>query len=131
MPYLSLLACVVASGGGGGQEHYDLKVDQFKRFPIEGYTVETHYTYVENGSKNYQGHLSECGQSNKVVHVYAELESDKCPVHILDTYFSKLPDNLPAFYLQWLSRVPADTSQPWYKKVRVGINLVISNLQAY
>ena len=47
----------------GGQEHYDLKVDQFKRVPAEGYSKETHYRYVENGSKNYQGRFSECNKS--------------------------------------------------------------------
>ena len=76
----------------------------------------------ENGSKNYQGRFSECSKSNKIVRVFAEPESDKCPVQILDTYLSKLPENPPAFYLQWLPRVPEDTSRPWYKRVRVGIN---------
>ena len=104
----------------GGQERYNLKVDQFKRFPVEGYSVETHYTYVENGSKNCQGRFSECGQNNKVVHTYAEPESDRCPVHILGAYVSKLPKNPPAFYLQWLPQILADPTRPWYKRVRVG-----------
>ena len=63
---------------------------------------------VENGSKNYQGCFSERGQKNKVVHAYAEPESDRCPVRILDVYLSKLPENPPAFYLQWLPQTPAD-----------------------
>ena len=54
--------------------------------------------------------------------VFAEPESDRCPVRIIDTYLSKLPENPPAFYLQWLPRVPADAAQPWYKRVQVGIN---------
>ena len=106
----------------GGQEHYDLKVDQFKQDPAVGYSKETHYRYVENGSKNYQGYFSESNKSNKIVKVFAEPESDKCPVRILDSYLSKLPKNPPAFYLQWLTRVPESSIQPWYKRVRVGIN---------
>ena len=86
----------------GGQEHYDLKVEQFTQLPGEGYSAETHYRYVENGSKNFQGRSSECGKGNKIVEVFAEPESDRCPVRVLDMYFSKLPENPPAFYLQWL-----------------------------
>ena len=84
----------------GGQEHYDLKVEQFTRVPAVGYTKEAHYKYVENGSKNYQGRFSECSKGNKIVEVFAEPESERCPVRILDSYLSKLPENPPAFYLQ-------------------------------
>ena len=56
----------------GGQEHYDLKVEQFTRVPTEGYSKEVHYKYVENGWKNYQGRFTECGKGNKIVKVFAE-----------------------------------------------------------
>ena len=106
----------------GGQEHYELKVEQFKRFPLDGYSTETHYVYTENGSKNYQGRFSECGQSNKIVRAFSQPESNRCPVRVLDAYLSKLPENPPAFYLQWLSKVPDDATRPWYKRMRIGIN---------
>ena len=48
----------------GGQEHRDLKCSQFTRVPADRYDGNTYYQYVENGSKNYQGHFSETGQSN-------------------------------------------------------------------
>ena len=108
----------------GGQEHYDLKVEQFTRLPGEGYSAKAHYRYIENGSKNYQGRFSECDKGKKMVEVFAEPESDRCPVRVLDMYFSKLSKNPPAFYHQWLPRVPEDSSQPWYKRVQVGINLL-------
>ena len=40
----------------GGQEHIDLTIDQFKRFPDDcSYDGNTYYEYTEHGSKNYQG----------------------------------------------------------------------------
>ena len=106
----------------GGQEHYDLKVKQFTRLPGGYLAAETHYRYMENGSKNYQGRFSKCGKGNKIVKVFAEPESDRCPVHVLIMYFSKLPDYPTSILFQWLPRGPEDSSQPWYKTVQVGIN---------
>ena len=39
----------------GGQEHHDLKVDQFQRFPqdLDVYNENVYYQYVEHGSKNF------------------------------------------------------------------------------
>lgn len=85
----SLLRAVFYTAGlhfslRGGQEHRDLKVDQLTRLPAEGYSTETYYQYVENGSKNYQGRFSEVGQQNKIVRAYASVESERCPVCIFD-----------------------------------------------
>ena len=93
----------------GSLEHYDLKVEQFKRFPSDGYSAETQYVYIENGSKNYQGRFFECGKGNKIVRAHAELECT------LDAYLSKFPEYPPAFYLQWLAKVPDETTRPRYK----------------
>ena len=95
----------------GGQEHRDLKQSQLSRVPSEGYDADTHYVYVENGSKNYQG-----------VRAFAQPTSERCPVHILDLYFSKLPPNATAFYMQPMMNVPVDPTRPWFKKTPVGVN---------
>lgn len=107
----------------GGQEHRNLRVEQLTRFPSDGsYCEGAYYQYVENGSKNHQGRFAEVGQENKVVRCYAQLDSSRCPVLILDRYLSKLPPNPPAFYMQWLVKTPIDSSRPWYKSTPVGVN---------
>ena len=106
----------------GGQEHHDLKVSQMSRVPSTGYDKSTHYVYVENGSKNYQGRFSETGQSNKVVRAYAQPGSDRCPVLILDKYLSKLPPNAVSFYMQPMLSLPGDVQKPWFKNSPVGVN---------
>jgi hypothetical protein len=105
----------------GGQEHRDLKCSQFARVPKDRYDSNTCYQYVENGSKNYQGRFSETGQSNKIVRAYAQPNSDRCPVRLLDSYLSKLPPGSTAFYMQPKQRVP-DPGQSWYKNTPVGVN---------
>ena len=106
----------------GGQEHRDLKVSQFSPNPSTRYDKGTHYVYVENGSKNYQGRFSETGQANKVVSAYAQPGSKRCPVKILDKYLSKLPSGAVPFYMQPLVSVPADPKKPWFKNVPVCVN---------
>ena len=106
----------------GGQEHRDLAVSQFRRFPSDvSYSADTYYQYAEYGSKNHQGKFDERG-SNKVNRAYAQLESDKCPVRILDLYLSKLPSNPKAFYLQPLPEAPMDPGKSWYKTTPMGVN---------
>ena len=48
-------------------------------------------------------------------------DSDRCVVHLLDLYMSKLPPDPSGFYLRLLDKVP-NGSRPWYCKSRVGIN---------
>ncbi|XP_011410282.1 PREDICTED: uncharacterized protein LOC105316787 [Amphimedon queenslandica] len=57
----------------GGQEHRDLTIEQFRRFPQDHgvYNEDTYYQYVEHGSKSYQGRLSDL-DSNKVSYIYAQ-----------------------------------------------------------
>ena len=107
----------------GGQEHRDLKCSQFSRVPASGYSAQTFYQYVENGSKNYQGRFCETGQSNKIVRAYAQPNSEsRCPVRILDLYLSKLAPGSTAFYMQPKQKAPSDSSQPWFKITPVGVN---------
>ena len=76
----------------GGQEHRDLKISQLSRVPSSGYDSNTHYVYVENGSKNYQGHFSETGKDNKVVRAFVQPGSSRCPVVIwINICLSSLP----------------------------------------
>ena len=105
----------------GGQEHRDLKVDQFRRVPSDGsYSKESFYEYVEHGSKNHQGKFAEI-DSNKVSRAFAQPGSGRCPVKILDLYLSKLPHNY-YFYMQPLQAVPSDPHRPWYKTTPIGVN---------
>ena len=109
----------------GGQEHRDLKFSQLVRVPSEGYDPGTHYIYTENGSKNYQGRFSETGQANKVVHAYAHVNSERCPVKVLDFYRSKvrdIPQSTNAFYLQPKVSLPLNLADPWFKNIAVGVN---------
>lgn len=106
----------------GGQEHRDLKVSQLRRVPASGYDDNTYYVYIENGSKNYQGRFSETGQQNKVVKAFAQPQSKRCPVKILDKYIAKLPPGCKTFYMQPLASCPVDPEKPWFKNVPVGVN---------
>ena len=106
----------------GWQEHQYLKVEQLTQVPVEGYSAETYYRYVENGSKNYQGRFSEAGPQNKIVCANASVDSPRCPVCVFDLYLSKLPCNSVAFYLQPLARVLTLLRKPWYKVTPVGVN---------
>ena len=92
------------------------------RVPSTGYDKSSHYVYVENESKNYQGLFSETGQSNKVVRVYPQPGSDRCPVLILDTYLNKLPPNAVSFYMQPMLSLPGDPQKPWFKNSPMGMN---------
>ena len=105
----------------GGQEHIDLTIDQFKRFPDDcSYDGNTYYEYTEHGSKNYQGKFADT--DNKICRVYAQPSSPQCPVNILDLYFSKLPSDAKAFYMQPLQKVPTDSASPWFTRCPIGVN---------
>ena len=55
---------------------------------------------------------------NKVVPLFRSPEpGEHCPVHILDTYYSKLPKEAFAndnFFFRPLEEVPTDSASPWY-----------------
>lgn len=56
-------------------------------------------------------------QKNKSVRIHAMCDSEKYLVRILDFYFSKLPVELKAFYLQPLAGVPEASGKPWFVNV--------------
>ena len=71
-----------------GQEHRNLKLSSFKRYEEPSH----HYAYTENSSKNRQGGFAQLRVENKVVPIFSNSSAeDRCHVHILDEYISKLP----------------------------------------
>ena len=108
----------------GVQEQYDLVPRQFSRFPPDAsvYDSSVYYEYTEFISKNNQHRFKAVNMQNKVSRAYAQVDSERCIVKLLDTYFAKLPPNALYFYMRPLEKVPADDSKPWYGKQRVGIN---------
>ena len=105
----------------GGQEHRDLSLDQFRRHPDDvSYDEQTYYEYTEHGSKNYQGKFGD--MDNKICRAYAQPSSPRCPVRILDLYFSKLPSGAEAFYMQPLQKVPANPTSRWFAQTPIGVN---------
>ena len=105
----------------GGEEHRCLKLSQIKR-----YSAPDHYVYTENSSKNRSGGMAQMRVANKVVPIYATPEAGiRCHVNILDTYFSKLPQEAMEkdnFYLQPLTKLPHDPQKPWFSTIPVGRN---------
>ena len=108
-------------GGGGGEEHWQLKLSQLKKF-----TDPLRYAYIENTSKNHSGILAQMRVKNKAVLIVAVPEvGTRCHVHVLDLYIQKLfqaaftHDN---FYVQPCSTVPDDSSKPWFTVNPIGKN---------
>ena len=59
---------------------------------------------------------------NKTGRVYAQVDSERCLVRLLDKYLLKLPENVLHLYVRPLDKVPDEESKPWYTKQRVGQN---------
>ena len=114
----------------GGQEQRDLSIHQFTRTPpdISIYGEHTYYEYTEYVSKNNQHRFKNIHSSNKVVKAYANVESCKCVVKILDLYLKKLPSEPKAFYLRPVSSIPKVPDKPWFINSPVGINTLNSIL---
>ena len=106
----------------GGTEHRDLKLSQFTRCS----DPDNHYIYTENSSKNRQGGFAQLRIENKVVPIFANSSiGDRCHVHILDTYISKLPEEVKEkdfFYARPLHAIPTDPKKPWFAPVPIGKN---------
>jgi len=98
----------------GGQEHCNLRVEQLTRVPVDRYDVKTHYQYIENGSKNYQGKFLEVRQMNKNCACLCSAWVTKMP----SLYFGLIS----AFYMQPMPQLPKLPSKPWYKVTPVGVN---------
>ena len=102
----------------GGSEHRSLKLSQFQRL-----SDPDRYLYVENGSKNHSGSLSERSVQNKQVPIYSTYDTvgERCHVHILDLYIDKMPEKAKQndwFYVRPLSGTPG--SGVWYFASPVG-----------
>ena len=59
---------------------------------------------------------------------YANVESCKCVVNILDLYLKKLSSEPKAFYLRPVSSIPKVPDKPWFINSPVGINTLNSIL---
>ena len=102
----------------GGSEHRNLKLSQFQRLGNPD-----RYLYVENGSKNHSGSMSERSIQNKQVPIYSTFETvgERCHVHILDLYISKMPEKAQQnnwFYLRPYSGKAS--SGAWYFSSPIG-----------
>ena len=79
---------------------------------------------MENVSKNRNGSFKQLHVKSKTVPIYACSEAGvKCPVNIIDFYFSKLPAKAfeaDVFYVRPLKDVPSDPSAPWNSAVPIG-----------
>ena len=102
----------------GGQEHRALKLSQLQR------CADDRYIYYENVSKNRNGSFKQLHVKSKVVPVYACPEAgERCPVHILDQYISRLPEEAKEkdlFYVRPLEKMPLEPSKAWYSSVPLG-----------
>ncbi len=112
----------------GGQEHRNLKLSQLDKCT----SPSLHY-YLENSSKNNPGGLANFKQEAKRVPIYSNSKAgDKCHIHILDLYFSKLPPDAwkkDYFYARPLPNVPSDPDKPWFSPVPVGKNMLATMLK--
>ena len=101
----------------GGQEHRALKLSQLQRDGEK-------YVYYENVSKNRNGSFKQLHIKSKVVPVFPCPEAgERCPVHLLDKYISKLPTaakEMDLFYVRPLDKKPQDPNMPWYSAVPLG-----------
>ena len=110
----------------GGQEQRSLAPSNFKWSAKPGCDLHS-VTYIEHGSKNRPGGLSDMRVENKEVTCHAVTEEiPKCLVFLLNKYLAKLPkyafeqDNI--LYLRPKATTPADLSLPWYEEAAVGKN---------
>ena len=111
----------------GGQEHRNLTISQFERLHDPD-----SFVYRENASKNKQGGLKQLKMDHKVVEIVTNpVVKERCPVYILDLYFSKLPSKAKEndlFYCRPLE-ICSQTSAPWFAAVAVGKNTLQTMVQ--
>ena len=108
----------------GVQEQYDLVPSQLCRFPADTsiYDSSVFYQYTELVSKNNQHRFKDVNMQNKTGRVYAQVDSERCLVKLLDKYLLKLPEGALHFYMRPLDKIPQEESKPWFTKQRVGQN---------
>ena len=72
----------------GGQEHRQLRLSQLQRLHDPDW-----YVYHEHSSKNKQGGIQQLRLDHKLMTIVAnKAAKERCPVFVLDTYISKLPE---------------------------------------
>ena len=74
-----------------------------------------------------RGGIKQLKQENKAVHQYKSACVERCHVHLLDKYISKLPPEArekDIFYLKPRANVPQDPMAPWYLSVPVRRNKI-------
>ena len=85
-----------------------------------------HLLLCENGSKAFRGGFCDLRRENKVVRQYPSPHAGAgCHVHLLDLYFSKLPESTKekdAFYFAPVRNIVTDPVQPWFTNVPIGWN---------
>lgn len=59
--------------------------------------------------------------------MYAQPESDRCLVCLLDTYLSLLPVGVKCFYLRPCKEFPSDPIKPAYTRQCVGMKDILSS----
>ena len=105
----------------GGDEHRFLRISQIQR-----YTNPDRYVYVEHGSKNRSGGISDFRNANKTVPIYANPSvKERCHVYLLDLYLSKLPPDGrqgDTFYLRPVKEPTEGAS--WYSSQPIGRNVL-------
>jgi hypothetical protein len=109
----------------GGEEQRKLSPSQFIR-----YSDPDRYAYIEHGSKNRSGGLSQLNVTNKVVECVALPENrPKCLVYLLDVYLSKLPPfafEKGILYCRPKVKFPPNDASFWYECAPVGKNKLAS-----
>ena len=91
------------------------------------FTVEAYRRHV---SKNRNGSFKQLCVKNKVV-PFPEA-GERCPVHILDKYISKLPPEArqrDLFYVRPFQKYTSDPTCPWYTSVPLGKHTLQSKLK--
>ena len=79
--------------------------------------------YTEFGSKNRPGGRKQLNLTNKTVRFYSQNPHDRCHVHLLRLYISKLNEasvSKDAFYYKPIKKVV--DGKPWYCSVPLGHN---------
>ena len=104
----------------GGSEHRDLKLSQFMR-------LDGHYLYTENSSKTTRVDCHSYGLRTSMLPSLEMrmLVRDVTSSYILDTYISKLPEEVKQndfFYARSLMKPHPD--ELWYATVPVGKNML-------
>ena len=111
----------------GGIEMRNLKISQIQR-----HTNPDRYVYTELVSKTSNGTFKKLHVANKTVPVFACPEAgERCPVHILDLYLSKLPQAAienDVFFVKALENTTVDDTKPWYSRTPVGRNTLDTKL---